>query len=73
MNFSPALAPTGTALRGTSSKIDLVVFNEVDRRIPQYSTPAQIFHFPQDTTGRHATPWDTKWLTLLNFPNGVGG
>jgi hypothetical protein len=29
------------------------------------------FHFPRDTTGRHATPRDTLWLMLLNFPNGV--
>jgi hypothetical protein len=31
------------------------------------------FHFARDTTGRHATPRDTMWLMLLNFPNGVGG
>jgi hypothetical protein len=30
------------------------------------------FHFPGDTVGRHATPRDTLWLMLLNFPNGVG-
>jgi hypothetical protein len=22
-------------------------------------------------SGRHATSWDTMWLMLLNFPNGV--
>jgi hypothetical protein len=31
------------------------------------------FHFARDTRGRHATPRDTLWLMLLNFPNGVGG
>jgi hypothetical protein len=31
------------------------------------------FHFPRETSGRHATPRDTMWLMLLNFPNGVGG
>jgi hypothetical protein len=31
------------------------------------------FHFPRDTSGRHATPRDTLWLMLLNFPNGVLG
>ena len=77
MNFSLALASAGTALRGTSSQVDLIVFNEVDRRIPQCLTSAQIFHrtfhFPGDTSGRHATPRDTMWLMLLDFPNGVEG
>ena len=43
----------------------------------QRPMPTQIFHptfhIPRDTTGRHATPRDTLWLMLLNFPNGVGG
>ena len=30
------------------------------------------FHFLRDTRGRHATPRDTMWLMLLDFPNGVG-
>ena len=33
----------------------------------------EVFHIPPDTTGQHATPRDTKWLMLLNFPNGVLG
>ena len=31
------------------------------------------FHIAGDTRGRHATPRDTMWLMLLNFPNGVVG
>ena len=31
------------------------------------------FHFPRDTSGRHATPRDRLWLMLLNFPNGIVG
>ena len=31
------------------------------------------FHFPRDTSGRHATPPDTFRLMLLNLPKGVGG
>ncbi len=49
----------------------------VDRRFQQFLTPSQIFHptfhFREDTRGRHATPRDTLWLMLLNFPNGVVG
>jgi hypothetical protein len=37
------------------------------------STFHPTFHFPGDTSGRHATPQDTLWLMSLNFPNGTGG
>ena len=35
------------------------------------STQPSTFH--GTPRGRHATPRDTMWLMLLNFPNGVGG
>ncbi len=37
------------------------------------STFHPTFPFAQDPSERHATPRDTLWLMLLNFPNGVRG
>jgi len=48
---------------------------DVERTFQQWLMPTQTlhptFHFPGDVSGRHATPRDTMWLMLFEFPDEV--
>ncbi len=60
-------------LLAVGRRTEVSELGEWGERTPRSQLVAPTLHVPRDTSGRHATPRDTKWSILLDFPNGVGG